>query len=414
MGKSLADAMNAQPGPDSLAYWLAPLKGYWDRQGRMAQQGLQMADEGARAVRGGDFSGLGGALLGPVAYLASPINALFPERAEVDAATDVPSWSKPLIAGGLETMAIMAPGPKGKGLGRGLNELTDAATDAERAALAARLGTEATQTLPPFTAYHGSPVEGLSALKPGERGPFGPATYLSPVKDVAGRYGSNVYEARLNPNEIFNGLGSRYFDGDVNGYEMWRNQVSRVAKASGEKAGEVAAVLGKLDPQDGYRAYHDLRRIMGSDAEAQAVLQRAGFKGMSGHVDGPEIAMFGDVDLGSAPVTRDQALRNLTEAPQAAPEYPWLKPSPQANYREAAALRMQIEPLETQLKAALQSKNATKAATLREKLKAIRDRVAQLSPGGPLLSADRVDEILKAHPNADLSAEDIAKMFPEE
>ena len=147
MGKSLADAMNAQPGPDSLAYWLAPLKGYWDRQGRMAQQGLQMADEGAQAVRGGDFSGLGGALLGPVAYLSSPINALFPERSEVDAATDVPSWSKPLIAGGLETMAVMAPGPKGpKGLGRGMAELADDATDAERAALAGRLEAEATQT----------------------------------------------------------------------------------------------------------------------------------------------------------------------------------------------------------------------------------------------------------------------------
>lgn len=265
MGKSLADAMTAQPGPDSLAYWLAPLKGYWDRQGRMANEGLQMADQGARAVQAGNMGGLAGMLLGPTAYIGSPVSALFPERSEVEAATDVPEWSKPLIAGGLETMAIMAPGPKGKGLGRGLNELTDAATDAERAALGSRLEAEAAQT--------------------------------------------------------------------------------------------------------------------GGQAST---------------------------------VTRDQALRNLTEAPQAAPEYPWLKPSPQANYREAAALRMQIEPLETQLKAALQSKNATKAATLREKLKAIRDRVAQLSPGGPLLSADRVDEILKAHPNADLSAEDIAKMFPEE
>lgn len=123
------------------------LESYWNRQGRMASQGLQMADEGAQAVRGGDFSGLGGALLGPVAYLSSPINALFPERSEVDAATDVPSWSKPLIAGGLETMAIMAPGPKGpKGLGRGMASLADDATDAERAALAGRLEAEATQT----------------------------------------------------------------------------------------------------------------------------------------------------------------------------------------------------------------------------------------------------------------------------
>lgn len=119
MGKTLADAMNAQPGPDSLAYWLAPLKGYWDRQGRMANEGLQMADQGAQAVQAGNMGGLAGMLLGPAAYIGSPVSALFPERSEVEAATDVPEWSKPLIAGGLETMAIMAPGPKGKGLGRG-------------------------------------------------------------------------------------------------------------------------------------------------------------------------------------------------------------------------------------------------------------------------------------------------------
>ena len=226
----------------ALAKYLG-LRGYWDRQGQIANESLQMADEGAQAVRGGNFSGMPGLALGPLRYIGSPVEALFPQRSEVEAATDVPEWSKPLIAGGLETMAIMAPGPKGKGLGRGMAQLADDATDAERAALAGRME---------------------------------------------------------------------------------------------------------------------------------------------------------------------------TEAAQAAPEYPWLKPSPQANFREAAALRMQIEPLETQLKNALQSKNATKAATLREKLKVIRDRVAKLSPGGPLLSAERVDEILKAHPNADLSAEDISKMFPDE
>ena len=126
----------------ALAKYLG-LSGYWDRQGRMASQGLQMADQGAQAVRGGDLSGLAGMVLGPVGYLSSPINALFPERSEVEAATDAPEWSKPLIAGGLETMAIMAPGPKGpKGLGRGMASLADDATDAERLALEARLDAE--------------------------------------------------------------------------------------------------------------------------------------------------------------------------------------------------------------------------------------------------------------------------------
>ena len=135
-----------RPSNTLSAYLERALQGYWDRQGHMANEGLQMADQGAKAVRGGDFSGLAGAFLGPMAYLGSPVSALFPERSEVEAATDVPNWSKPLIAGGLETMAIMAPGPKGKGLGKGLVQLADDATDAERAALAGRLQTEATQT----------------------------------------------------------------------------------------------------------------------------------------------------------------------------------------------------------------------------------------------------------------------------
>lgn len=216
MGKSLADAMTAQPGPDSLAYWLAPLKGYWDRQGRMANEGLQMADQGAQAVQAGNMGGLAGMLLGPAAYIGSPVSALFPERSEVEAATDVPEWSKPWLAGGLETMAIMAPGPKGKGLGRGLNELTDAATDAERAALGLRLEAEAAQTggqastvtrdqaLRNLTeapegiiAYHGSPHTfdkfDMSKIGTGEGNQsFGHGLYFAEAEDVAKQYQRNL------------------------------------------------------------------------------------------------------------------------------------------------------------------------------------------------------------------------------
>lgn len=223
------------------------LEDYWARQGRMAQDGLQMAEQGADSVRAGNMSGLGGALLGPVAYLSSPINALFPERSEVDAAGDVPDWSKPFIAGGLETAAAFLPGPKTRGLGKGLGQLADDATDAERAALAARLETEAMQT-----------------------------------------------------------------------------------------------------------------------------------------------------GTGAVPASRDQALRNLTEVPEVAP---WLKPNPAANYREASALRLQIEPLETQLKAALQSKNEAKAMALRDKIKAVRGRIAQLDPTDPALSGSATDDILRQFPD---------------
>lgn len=122
------------------------LDDYFQRQGRMAQQGLDQAEQGAGQLRGGDPMGALNMLMGPAGYLASPINALFPERSEIDAAGDVPQWSKPLLAGGLETAAIMAPGPKGGRLGKGLDELGDAATDAERLALQARLEAEAAQT----------------------------------------------------------------------------------------------------------------------------------------------------------------------------------------------------------------------------------------------------------------------------
>lgn len=95
--------------------------------------------------------------------------------------------------------------------------------------------------------------------------------------------------------------------------------------------------------------------------------------------------------------TRDQALANLTEAPLDQ----WRKPNPMADYREASALRGKIEPLETQLKAALQAKNQAKALALREKIKAVRGRIMQLDPSDPILSNDRIDKILSQFPQGD-------------
>ena len=129
----------------ALAKYLG-LQGYWDRQGQIAQDGLNMAEQGAQTVRGGDPRGFAGMFMGPAGYLASPITALLPTEAEAYAAPDLPEWSKPGMAGILGTAMAVMPGPKFKGLGRGMTALADGATDAERAALASRLETEAAQT----------------------------------------------------------------------------------------------------------------------------------------------------------------------------------------------------------------------------------------------------------------------------
>lgn len=164
MGKSLADAMNAQPGPDSLAYWLAPFKGYFDRQGQMAQGGLDQAEQGAQDFRNNlSPMGLANMLMGPANYIASPITALLPTEAEAYAAPDLPEWSKPGMAGVLGTAMAVMPGPKFKGLGRGMSALADDATAAERAALGSRLEAEAAQTGGvPATASRDQALRGLT------------------------------------------------------------------------------------------------------------------------------------------------------------------------------------------------------------------------------------------------------------
>jgi hypothetical protein len=137
--------MRPQPEQNTLAQWIGQaLQGYFNRQGQMAQGGLQMAEQGAQSFRDNlSPMGLANMVMGPANYLASPITALLPTEQEAYAAPDLPEWSKPGVAGGLATMMAVMPGPKFKGLGRGITQLADDATDAERAALASRLETEA-------------------------------------------------------------------------------------------------------------------------------------------------------------------------------------------------------------------------------------------------------------------------------
>ena len=111
----------------ALAKYLG-LQGYWDRQGQIAQDGLNMAEQGAQTVRGGDPRGFAGMFMGPAGYLASPITALLPTEAETYAARDLPEWFKPGAAAGIGTMMAVMPGPKGlKGLGKAEEVAADAA-----------------------------------------------------------------------------------------------------------------------------------------------------------------------------------------------------------------------------------------------------------------------------------------------
>lgn len=145
MGKTLADAVNAQPGPDSLAYWLAPFEGYWDRYKAENADSLNQITRGREQINNANPWGIGNLLMGPARYIASPMTALLPTSEEIYN-SQLEEWAKPALAGTAMAAGFVMPGPKVKGLGKGLDELTDAATDAERAALGSRLEAEAVQT----------------------------------------------------------------------------------------------------------------------------------------------------------------------------------------------------------------------------------------------------------------------------
>lgn len=152
--------------------------------------------------------------------------------------------------------------------------------------------------------YHGSPVAGLRELRASDRGPLGPGVYFSPNSNVAQRYGSNLYKHKIDPGEIFHGAGKSTLGPDENMYEIWRQQAARLNAVAGEHAPAISARMEKLWPEDGYRFFADLAHMTGSKEQAQALLQRAGYQGIAGHVDGPEIAMFGNQALAQPPGIR--------------------------------------------------------------------------------------------------------------
>jgi hypothetical protein len=154
----------------------------------------------------------------------------------------------------------------------------------------------------PIRAYHGSPQTELKELRPSERGPFGPAAYLSPAEQVAQRYarGGRVYETDIEPSTIFDGMHWQA-SSDVNPYQVWRDQTAKLVEAAEpEMKQSVAELASRMDPRDGYPFYTRLAQLYRSDSGAQDLLKRAGFRGIAGHVDGPEIAIFDPLQVGRA------------------------------------------------------------------------------------------------------------------
>jgi len=151
--------------------------------------------------------------------------------------------------------------------------------------------------------FHGSPIEGLATIKPSEYGALGPATYLTPDMNVAQKYAQQtgsagkVYEAAA-PEGLFYGMGGRYLKPDMNPYAIWREQIGKLAQAApAELRDEIAGLAQKYGPSDGYPLFVRLAQMTKSEKAAQEIFKRAGFSGVSGMADGPEVAIFGSVPV---------------------------------------------------------------------------------------------------------------------
>lgn len=145
--------------------------------------------------------------------------------------------------------------------------------------------------------YHGSPEGNIHVLNPSDRGPLGPGVYATPHDNLAARYANRngdgtVYQLDA-PDNLFHGAKNPEWGSDVNPYQIWRDQKAAVLKAAPpSKADEIGALFEKLGPSDGYPFFARLSQIMGGDREAQALLKKSGFDGISGYVDGFEVNMF--------------------------------------------------------------------------------------------------------------------------
>jgi hypothetical protein len=143
-----------------------------------------------------------------------------------------------------------------------------------------------------YPLFHGSPETGLTELAPSTRGPLGPGVYTSPAKGIANSYAGpsgKVYQLPDAKRDIFLGHGHRT-DEEWFGHKNDKKRL--VAAAEPDKRAAVQAILDKGWSNDGYSIYQNIMRLYGGDAPAQTLFKKAGFQGVSGLVDGPELLLF--------------------------------------------------------------------------------------------------------------------------
>lgn len=150
-------------------------------------------------------------------------------------------------------------------------------------------------------AFHGSKMKGLTEIAPSPRGALGPGAYFTPNENIARQYAGpegQIYGTKIDDATIFQGIRSQ--DSSVNPYQVWRDQTAKLVDAAEpEMKQAVADLASRMDPNDGYPFWVRLAQLYKSEDGAQSLLKRAGFKGISGVADGPEIAMFDSVPLQS-------------------------------------------------------------------------------------------------------------------